>query len=124
MKGARINYSTFPPVIKSAALGLSACLILSLFSCGGEKKSSGGAFKPEVDEKGQWTAESANRWYKVNPWLAGCNFIPSTAINQLEMWQAETFDPITIDRELGYAQGIGFNVVRVFLHDLLKYLLH
>ena len=49
----------------------------------------------------------------------GCNFVPSTAVNQLEMWQADTFDPVAIDRELGYAESLGFNSVRVFLHHLL-----
>jgi hypothetical protein len=34
------------------------------------------------------------------------------------MWQADTFDPVTIDRELGYAENIGFNTMRVFLHSL------
>ena len=67
----------------------------------------------------RWTVEQANRWYQAQPWLVGCNFIPSTAINQLEMWQAETYDPVTIDRELGWAEKIGFNTVRVFLHDLV-----
>jgi hypothetical protein len=71
------------------------------------------------DAPGRWTAERAKEWYAQQPWLAGCNFIPSTAINQLEMWQAETFDPVTIDRELGYAEKLGFNTARVFLHDLL-----
>lgn len=52
-------------------------------------------------------------------WLLGCNYAPSSAVNQLEMWEAETFDPITIDRELGWAANLGFNSVRVFLHDLL-----
>jgi hypothetical protein len=52
------------------------------------------------------------------PWLAGCNYVPSTAINELEMWQAETWDPKTIDRELGWAQDLGFTSMRVFLHDL------
>ena len=68
---------------------------------------------------GTWPTEKANAWYASKPWLVGCNFSPSTAINQLEMWQAETFDPATIDRELGWAQDLGFNSVRVFLHDLL-----
>jgi hypothetical protein len=67
----------------------------------------------------QWTAEKANAWYRDKPWLVGCNFGPSNAINQLEMWQADTFDPATIDRELGWAQDLGFNTVRVFLHHLL-----
>lgn len=65
-----------------------------------------------------WTTTQATEWYAKQPWLVGCNFIPSTAINELEMWQADTFDPITIDRELGWAAGIGFNVVRVYLHNL------
>ena len=67
----------------------------------------------------QWTPERAQEWAKGRPWLAGSNFTPSTAINQLEMWQAETFDPETIDRELGYAASCGMNTARVFLHNLL-----
>lgn len=51
------------------------------------------------------------------PWLVGCKFIPSSAIQQLEMWQAETFDTVTIDREVGWGAQIGFNTVRTFLHD-------
>jgi hypothetical protein len=65
-----------------------------------------------------WTAEQANAWYAAQPWLVGANFVPSTAINQLEMWQGDTFDPATIDRELGWAEGIGMNTMRVFLHDI------
>ena len=67
----------------------------------------------------RWTPEEANAWYAKQPWLVGCNFSPSTAINQLEMWQADTFDLKTIDRELGWARGLGFNSVRVYLHNLL-----
>jgi len=65
-----------------------------------------------------WTAEKANNWYNEHKWLTGANYIPATAINQLEMWQADTFDPVTIDKELGWAQSIGFNTLRVFLHSL------
>ena len=63
-------------------------------------------------------AERANEWYARQPWLVGCNFIPSTAVNQLEMWQAGSFDAATIERELGWAGNMGMNVVRVYLHDL------
>lgn len=49
----------------------------------------------------RWDEAQAADWYTQWPWLVGCNFIPSTAINQLEMWQAETFDPVTIAREMG-----------------------
>ncbi|WP_233074221.1 cellulase family glycosylhydrolase [Flavobacterium sp. IB48] len=66
-----------------------------------------------------WTSEQANEWYAKQPWLVGANYIPSTAINQLEMWQAESFDPKRIDQELGWAENIGMNTMRVYLHDLL-----
>ena len=66
-----------------------------------------------------WTKEQANEWYKQWGWLRGCDFIPSTAINQMEMWQADTFDPVTIDRELGWAEEIGMNCMRVYLHHLV-----
>jgi len=65
-----------------------------------------------------WTAERASEWYHGHKWLTGANYIPANAINQLEMWQAETFDPATIDKELGWAEGIGFNTMRVFLHSV------
>ena len=71
------------------------------------------------DVPGRWSAARANAWYAAQPWRAGCNYITSTAINELEMFQPDTFDLPTIDRELGYAQGLGFTTVRVFLHDLL-----
>ena len=67
----------------------------------------------------RWTAERANAWGQNQPWRVGCNFIPSTAINQLAMWQEATFDASTIQRELGWAAGLGFNLCRVYLHDLL-----
>ncbi len=67
----------------------------------------------------RWTAAAANDWYRDRPWPVGCNYNPRTAINQLEMWQAGTFDPKTIGEGLGWAASIGMNSVRVFLHDLL-----
>jgi hypothetical protein len=67
----------------------------------------------------RWTELQANDWYAHQPWLVGSNYIPATAINELEMWQAETFDPRRIDLELGWAEAIGLNTMRVFLHDLL-----
>src|ERR1700712_1285547 len=67
----------------------------------------------------RWSARGARDWYAQIPWLVGCNFTPSYAINQLEFWQAETFDPIAIDRELAWAAALGMNAARVYLHDLL-----
>lgn len=67
----------------------------------------------------RWTESAANAWYAKQPWLVGSNFIPATAINELEMWQADSFDPQEIDKELGWAESLGLNTMRVFLHDLL-----
>lgn len=66
-----------------------------------------------------WTVEQAQEWGTQQPWLVGCNYTPAYAINQLEFWQAETFDAAAIETELDLAQSIGFNTLRVFLHDLL-----
>ena len=67
----------------------------------------------------RWPEKSADDWYQEQPWLVGSNYIPATAINELEMWQADTFDPQRIDLELGWAESLGMNTMRVFLHDLL-----
>src|ERR1700722_2469954 len=66
-----------------------------------------------------WSAARATDWYAQQPWPVGSNYITSTAINELEMWQPDTFDLPTIDRELGWAQNLGMNTMRVFLHNLL-----
>lgn len=67
----------------------------------------------------RWSEKAAADWYASEPWLVGSNYIPATAINQLEMWQADTFDPARIELELGWAESLGMNTMRVFLHDLL-----
>ena len=66
----------------------------------------------------RWSEAAAQDWYAKQPWLVGSNYIPATAINELEMWQADSFDPKRIDLELGWAESIGMNTMRVFLHDL------
>lgn len=72
-----------------------------------------------LEPRAIWSKEKAEEWYSKQPWLVGANFNPGTAINQLEMWQEETFDPATIDKELAWAEDIGMNTMRVYLHDLL-----
>ena len=66
-----------------------------------------------------WTEQKLSAYFKKLPWLVGCNYIPATAINQLEMFQSNSFDPQRIDLELGWAQKLGFNTLRVYLHYLL-----
>ncbi|MFP3937964.1 MAG: cellulase family glycosylhydrolase [Phycisphaerae bacterium] len=75
--------------------------------------------RPQDKLGGRWSAETAWRWYRERPRPFGCNFTPSTAVNEIEMWQDETFDAETIERELSWAGGLGFNSVRVFLHFLV-----
>jgi hypothetical protein len=70
-------------------------------------------------ETARWTEAQANDWYAKQAWPVGANFLPSDAVNELEMWQADTFDPAITDRELGWAESIGMNTMRVFLHNLL-----
>lgn len=100
-------------------------LILSMFvavvlACQPKEKQEGGE---GAEAHAQWTKAQAKAWQANMEkdgfgWLRGCNFNPSTAINQLETWQAESFDPETMDRELGWAEGIGMNCMRVYLHHL------
>jgi hypothetical protein len=74
---------------------------------------------PSAAPADRWPEAKATAWYAQQPWLVGSNYIPATAINELEMWQADTFDPKTIDKELALAEGLGMKTMRVFLHDLL-----
>ena len=67
----------------------------------------------------KWSEQKAKDWYARQPWLVGSNYNPASAINQLEMWQADSFDPKRIDLELGWAESLGMNTMRVYLHDLL-----
>ncbi|WP_299555868.1 sulfatase-like hydrolase/transferase [Seonamhaeicola sp.] len=82
-------------------------LALLLVNCGKNQNS-----------KERWTAERANAWYDQYSFLAGGNYVPASAINQLEMWQEDTFDQERIDFELQHTSEIGMNTMRVFLHDL------
>lgn len=91
-------------------------LFLFLSSCNINKDKS--TVETQVGEARVWTPEQAKEWGELNGWLRGCNFNPSTAINQLETWQEESFDPETIDRELGWAEEIGMNCMRVYLHHV------
>src|SRR5688500_19228302 len=75
---------------------------------------------PTVLAQGErWSEQQARDWYAKQPWLVGSNYNPASAINQLEMWQADSFDPKRIDLELGWAASLGMNTMRGYLHDLL-----
>ena len=67
----------------------------------------------------RWSPERAHAWIHTYGWPVGCNFTPSTACNQLEFWQEKTFDVPTLEQEFHLAAGLGFNTLRIYLHDLL-----
>jgi hypothetical protein len=94
--------------VKTFNLGLILSILISLIL-------STAAF-PQTP---RWSEQKANDWYAHQPWLVGSNYVPKSAINELEMWQEATFDPAQIDKELGWAEAMGMNTMRVFLHDLL-----
>ncbi|HZN64603.1 MAG TPA: hypothetical protein VFB66_04835, partial [Tepidisphaeraceae bacterium] len=96
---------------RAATFGLISVLFLAAATTARAQATSARAER--------WSAQKANDWYAKQPWLVGANYGPRTAINQLEMWQAETFDARAIDEELGWAKSLGFNSMRVFLHHLL-----
>lgn len=100
---------------KTVLRGFVFFMILSVFlACTGRQDAGSG---DELLSK-RWPVEQANQWYDQFPFLAGANYVPASAINQLEMWQEDTFDPERIDFELGIASETGMNTMRVFLHDL------
>lgn len=107
------KYNLFCVVITVASLFLFSCNQTSTNETNQDEAADG-----TVAAATRWSEEKANEWYTQQDWLVGANFGPSTAINQLEMWQEDTFDPETIDRELSWAADMGMNTMRVYLHDL------
>lgn len=102
---------------RSKCFPLAAGISLLLVSC---QPSVGRSTASPVKTSPWRQQNSSNKWTTADDiWMVGANFIPSTAVNELEMFQAATYDAATIDRELGYAASLGFNAIRVFLHNLL-----
>ena len=69
--------------------------------------------------QGRWSEEKVKEWYARQTWPVGVNYVAATAINQIEMWQAESFDHETMDREMALVEDLGMNTVRIFLYDLV-----
>ena len=99
-------------ILLKSVRGLFILAFLVVFAVSSQAQQS-------TNKSDRWTENQANAWYSQQPWPVGADFLPSSAINELEMWQADTYDPKTIDRELGWAEAIGMNTMRVFLHNLL-----
>lgn len=105
------TYNQMKPMMKKNLFSLSLLLAgLSLAIFRGNEALAQTAHR--------WSVKKANDWYAAEPWRAGANYTPASAINQLEFWQKETFNPREIDKELGWAEGIGLTTLRVYLHDM------
>lgn len=102
--------------MKKVFLMMVAVIACISYSCSGNREN-------QVSEQNsadtRWSETKALEWGKKQPWLAGCNYIPSNAINQIEMWSADTWSPELIDKELGWAEDLGFNTLRVFLSSVV-----
>lgn len=105
--------------LKSTVWALLVCLSFQNCAKKSEDKKDESAAEQKTTVREIWTKEKAKDWYGKQEWIVGADFLPSTAINQLEMFQAASFDTATINKELGWAEEIGMNTMRVYLHDLL-----
>ena len=105
--------------LKSTVWALLVCLSFQNCAKKSEDKKDESAAEQKTTVREIWTKEKAKDWYGKQEWIVGADFLPSTAINQLEMFQAASFDTATINKELGWAEDIGMNTMRVYLHDLL-----
>ena len=102
---------------KIASILMIAALLGGALSAEAKKKAAAAPVKPVPAER--WSEEKANAWYAEQEWPVGCVFMPSYAGTPVEMWGAEFFDEAVIDRELGLAESLGFNVIRLFMCDLV-----
>ena len=103
----------------SVAKALDVPMASLLLRTGGRADAPAALVQTAWAETARWSPEKANAWYGQQRWLVGSNYINSSAINQLEMWQADTFDAPRIEQEFTWAQAMGMTTMRVFLHDLL-----
>ena len=95
--------------MKARIIAAALLCLVTLTACNDKK----------VKPSEKWTPEQAEAWYSALPWLSGCNYNPASAINTIEMWSADTYDPEQIDKELGWAEELGFNTMRTFLSSVV-----
>ena len=66
----------------------------------------------------RWTKEKANAWYDAQKWINGFNYVPSYVGNTTEWWE-NPLDTSIIERELCWAQDLGYTSARVFLQYIV-----
>jgi hypothetical protein len=97
---------------------LALLLLIGLSTCRSVGSGSNNSDVAELSTR-QWSKEHARQWMDSTGWIVGCNYVPSYAINQYEFWQPSTFNPTVIDTELALAENLGFNAIRIYLHETL-----
>ena len=72
-----------------------------------------------AERNGPWTAEKAWAWYGAQPWIRGCNYMPASAANRVDQWQALGAEDrfAEVERELALAERIGFNALRLLVEE-------
>ena len=107
------------PIMSMPVRGSLVALALSVFFASSLASAPPSPTASQEPSDARWSEDEAWAWYgKVGP-IVGCNYLPRSAVNVTEMWQKETFDPETIDEELGWAEKAGYNSLRVFLQYLV-----
>ena len=102
----RLHFSNFPFIlshIKKRKTKHNPNILTLQFMLPHESTTPVMEHDPELAYR--WSQQRANEWFERNGWMVGCNYIPATAINQLEMWQEETFDPFIIDKEISWVSS-------------------
>jgi len=75
--------------------------------------------RPRVVRTGAWGLGRTRAWTALLANVRGCNYVTSSAVNAIDMWQSGSLDLRAVDRELALARAVGLNSVRVFLPYLV-----
>ena len=72
-----------------------------------------------AERQGPWTKERAWEWYNAQPWIRGCNYMPASCANHIDLWQEYGSEARfeEMEREMALMEKDGFNAVRLLLGD-------
>ena len=67
----------------------------------------------------RWTEAKANAWYAPQPWLVGANYVRHRGQPTRNVASGNLRCSARVDKELGWAENSGMNMMRVFLPYIL-----